>query len=162
MRDLKKVLVVGFFILGIFVLPAAYANEAAYSSDEHSGYAHRKHERMGKKGEEIYNQLNLTQDQKKQLEANKQKHRENMEAVFEKMKSYKEDFNHELMKSTLDMNKINEIHSQFKTVQSQMSDDRLNSILEVRKILTPEQFSKFLSLMDQHKHEHKRHWDEEK
>ena len=67
--DFKKILVAVFFILGISVLPAAYANEDGHSFDEHSGYAHRKHERMGKKGEEIYSRLNLTQDQKKQSSA---------------------------------------------------------------------------------------------
>jgi Spy/CpxP family protein refolding chaperone len=77
--------------------------------------------------QEIYNQLNLTEVQKKQLEANKIQHRAKMKAVREQMKSYRQVFQQELMKPVLDMNKINELHSQLKALESQMADDRLNS-----------------------------------
>ena len=106
---------------------------------------------MEKRNQEIYTQLSLTDEQKKQLEDNKQKNREKRKALFEKMRSYKDALNKELMKSNLDVNKINVIQAQFKVLQSQMTDERLNSILEVRRILTPEQFAKFVLLMDQHK-----------
>ena len=149
MMDFKKNIFVCVLMTGFCALPIVYADEA-----DHSFYSSSKwHERMEKKREEIYGQLNLTEGQKKQLEANKKRHHEDKRVVFEKMKSYKESFKQELMKPDLDMSKINEIQSQFKAVQSQMTDDRLRSILEVRKILTPQQFTKFISLMEKHKHE---------
>ena len=37
-----------------------------------------------------------------------------------------------------------------------MLDNRLNSILEVRKILTPEQFKKFIGKMQEHKEHFKK------
>ncbi|MBI3602396.1 MAG: Spy/CpxP family protein refolding chaperone [Candidatus Omnitrophica bacterium] len=136
-----KVLMITVLMCSVMALPLVYANDQG-----------GKHEWRGKKIQEIYNQLNLTDDQKKQLESNKQKQRQQMKAVFEQMKTQREAFRQELMKPNLDMAKINSIHAQMKTLQEQMADNRLNSILEVRKILTVDQFSKFTSLMEQHRH----------
>ncbi len=103
---------------------------------------------------EIYNQLNLTEMQKKQLEDNKIQHRDKMKSDREQMKSYREAFQQELMKPQLDMDKINELHSRMKALESQMADDRLNSILAVRSILTPQQFSQLVTLIHKRKLEH--------
>jgi len=104
--------------------------------------------------QEIFSQLNLTESQKKQLEANKIQHRAKMKSAREQMKSYREAFQQELMKPQLDMNKIHKLHNSLKALESQMADDRLNSILEVRTILTPQQFSEFAALLHKHKFEH--------
>ena len=65
----------------------------------------------GQRIQEIYNQLNLTDDQKKQLEANKQQHRAKMESARQEMKADKEALQEELMKPQLDMSKINGLHN---------------------------------------------------
>ena len=105
----------------------------------------------GQRIQEIYNQLNLTDDQKKQLEANKKQHRAKMESIRQEMKADKEALREELMKPQLDMPKVTVLHDQIKALQSQMEDIKLSSILAVRAILTPEQFSKFANLMHKHK-----------
>jgi Spy/CpxP family protein refolding chaperone len=110
------------------------------------------HEKRGKNIQEIYTQLKLTDEQKKKLEDNKTKHHEQKEGTFKKMRSLREALKQELMKSALDMNKINEIQTQIKAFQAQTADDRLNHILEVRAILTAEQFAKFNALMEKRKH----------
>lgn len=112
-----------------------------------------------KKFDEFFGQLNLTEEQKQQLKENKASHREKNKSSFEQAKSYREAMKNELMKPELDMSKIYEIHSQLKTLHAQMADDRLSSILEVRKILTPEQFSKFISLMEERR---SKFWSEHK
>jgi len=110
-------------------------------------YAQEKRpEHQGK----MFDQLNLNDKQKQAMEANKAAHRGKVKQDFEKMKALKEEFNAELMKPKLDMGKINSLQKQFKALQAQLADDRLNSILEVRKILTPDQFSKFISLVKEH------------
>jgi Spy/CpxP family protein refolding chaperone len=98
----------------------------------------------------MFEQLNLSDKQKQAMEANKAAHRGKLKHNFEKMKALKEEFNTELMKPKLNMGKINTLQNQFKTFQAQLVDDRLNSILAVRKILTPEQFAKFISLVKEH------------
>ena len=144
-----KLLLSSLIVLSWIVIPLAHANEGKEWKE--GRFAHKGKEWREKKVEEMYAQLNLTEDQKKSLEENKKKNRGSKKEIFEKLRSNREALNSELMKPELDMNKVNEIQSQLKNLQSQMADERLSSILEVRKILTPEQFKKFNSLMGQHK-----------
>jgi Spy/CpxP family protein refolding chaperone len=108
----------------------------------------------GQRIQEIYSQLNLTDDQKKQLESNKQDHRAKMEITRQEMKVDKKALQEALMSPQLDMARIEQVDGQIKALLSQMEDDRLNSVLAVRSILTPDQFSKFVSLMRKHRQEH--------
>jgi len=95
--------------------------------------------------------LNLTEDQQKQLKAIKQKERQTMKSTFEAIKSNREAFNEEIVKATPDMSKINELQNQLKTIQAQMADNHLNSVLEIKKIMTPEQFVGFMALQKERK-----------
>ena len=97
----------------------------------------------------MFEQLSLNDKQKEAMETNKAAHRGKMKQNFEKMKALKDEFNAELMKPKLNMSKINSLQKQFKAMQAQLADDRLSSILEVRKILTAEQFAKFISLANE-------------
>ncbi len=145
MTKFKKVLI-GFW--GVYVF-AALSLAQAQGPDSPPEKAH-----FERRIQEIYDQLNLTDDQKKQLEATKQGHRATMKSSRQAMKDDKEALQQELMKPQLDMPKINALHDQIKVVQSQMEDDKLRSILDVRAILTTEQFIKFVNLMHKHKQEH--------
>ena len=147
MTKFKKVLF-GFF--GLYIL-AALSLVQAQNTPGSEGPSQKWH--SGQRIQEIYSQLNLTDDQKKQLEVNKQQHRAKMESARQEIKADKETLKEELMKPRLDMPKINAIHDQIKSLQNQMEDGKLNSILAVRAILTPEQFSKFVNLMHKHKQE---------
>ncbi len=95
--------------------------------------------------------LNLSEDQEKQLQDSRQKQKEAMKSIFEQMKSNREAFDTEIVKTTLDMNKINDIQTRLKTIQSQIADNHLNSIVEIKKILTPEQFIGYMALEKEEK-----------
>src|SRR3989338_1642502 len=126
-----------------------------YAEEDSSSFLKGKGKWRNEKQEKFYSQLNLTEEQKKQLADNKSKYRKKMKAQFEQKKFYRGAIKNELMKSELEMDKINNVQNQLKSLQAQMTDDRLSSILEVRKILTSEQFSKFISLMEEEKKEFK-------
>ena len=57
----------------------------------------------------------------------------------------------ELQKDQLNMDSINQINSELKNLQAQILDRRLEGILEVRKVLTPEQFKKFTDRTEERK-----------
>src|SRR3989338_6745032 len=104
MKMRKEALV--YFLVFCFLSPLeVYAQNMDSNSPGQSFFSKRANKR-GKMIEEVYGQLNLSDDQKKQLEANKGKWRENRKANFEKMKTLKEALNDELMKPELDRNKI--------------------------------------------------------
>ena len=151
--NVRKRIFVSLVIINLLVLPSAYANDAADPSSEHEGRSHRRGDGMWKKIQQIHDQLNLSEEQKKQLDENKSKSKAQMKDLFEKKRSLRTAMRQELMKPELDMNKINDIQTQLKASQSEMVDHRLNSILEVRKILSPDQFQKFLSLFEKYRDE---------
>ena len=148
MTKFKKVLF-GFFVAYLFALLSLAQAQNASGADGSSQKWH-----SGQRIQEIYNQLNLTDVQKKQLEANKEQHRAKIQSTRQEMKTYREALQQELMRPQVDLPRINAIHNQIKSLQSQMEDDRLSSILAVRAILTPEQFLEFVNLMHKHKQEH--------
>lgn len=147
MTKFKKVLC---SCLGVYLFAVLSLAHAQSAPDE--DIAVKEH--MGQHIQAIYSQLNLTDVQKQQLEANKQEHRSKMENARQAMKTNRQELQEELMKPQLDMPKINAIHGQIKALQAQMEDVKLSSILAVRAILTPEQFSKFVNLMHRHKQDH--------
>jgi Spy/CpxP family protein refolding chaperone len=96
----------------------------------------------------LYKDLGLTKEQKQSLEENKNKNKEQMKALFQNMREKTALVRQELQKEQLDMVKITQLNNELKQLQAQMLDYKLQSILEVRKILTPEQFRKFSAKME--------------
>ncbi len=156
MKSFKKLMVAAFIVLGMFIAPNIYAAEKGDTQCKECAMSQEKCEKMGEKRQKIWDQLNLTTEQKKQLGENKAKNREAMTTKFEQMKSCRESLKEELMKPELDMNKINGIQFQIKALQVEMVDNHLKSVLDVRTILTREQFEKFIEITGKHgKWQHK-------
>jgi periplasmic protein CpxP/Spy len=147
--DRRNIIVITAVAVLLLAAPAVYA-EGDWGKGIGGGDFRKEHGWKEKKAE-IYSQLGLTDQQKQELEANKAQNKEQRKAFFEKMRAKRKELNQELMKPTLDMPKIEAIQTELKSMQAQMIDDRLNSTLSVRKILSPEQFAKFITLMEERK-----------
>ena len=151
MRTIKEMFLTSSLCL-LIAIPAAFAADPVVPNQ-----VVEAKQGMKSKGEhKMFAQLNLTEDQRKQLKANKEQQRAQMKSNIQQMKAQREALHQELMKPQLDMDKINAIQTQLKANMAQMADSRLNSILEVRKILTPEQFAKFISTMKE-RHQRREH-----
>lgn len=123
-------------------VPMVYADSGMGDKDSHQdgGWHHEGKEKM------LAKILNLTDDQVKQLKDLHQKQSEAMKSAFKQIKSNREAFEAEIVKASPDMNKITDLQNQLKTAQTQMADDNLNSLLAVKKVLTPEQFAGYMAL----------------
>jgi Spy/CpxP family protein refolding chaperone len=93
-------------------------------------------------------ELNLTAEQEESLKNHKAMSREGMKAFRKRMSDKMKELGDEVQKQELDMEKINRLNSELKTMHSEMQDNRLKDILEVREILTPEQFGKFRGFIE--------------
>ncbi len=62
------------------------------------------------------------------------------------MKANKKIFEEEIVKAAPDMNKISAAQGATKALLSQMADNHLNMLLDIKKVLTPEQFSGYMAL----------------
>ena len=144
MIKFKKVLLV---CIGLCIF-AAMPPAGAQNTSAPSGLSSQWHT-----GQRIFSQLNLTDEQKnnwRPISNSTVKDGKGPQAI----KAARQALQDELMKTQLDMAKVTALHEQIKALQAQMEDIKLSSILTVRDILTPEQFSKFVNLMHKHKQEH--------
>jgi Spy/CpxP family protein refolding chaperone len=138
-----KQFVYSFGIIGIMLLTS---NLYAQTPGDHSTGRETMREKMKARMLEVFKQLNLNHEQEKQLKVQRNKHREQTEEIRKSLKTKREEIRNELQKQELNMEKINKTHSELKDLRSKTADLRLEGILEVRKILTTEQFKKFCEL----------------
>ncbi|MDD5136002.1 MAG: Spy/CpxP family protein refolding chaperone [Candidatus Omnitrophica bacterium] len=144
---IKKVITL--LVITAFVLSSGIGY--VYAGDKCTECGKNAKGNVGVRQEKLYKALNLTDEQKKMLEENKTKNTEQMKATFDQIKEKKNAMREELQKATLDMGKITQINNDLKKLESDMLDQRLQSILGVRHILSPEQFKKFSEKMKEHK-----------
>ena len=144
----QRILVLCFLLFGFLIVPIVSADEPVASLEKENLMSER-HQKRDEKIQEIYRQLNLNEQQQKQLADNKLSSQTKKSALYKALRLHKENLNRELMRANLDMKKINDIQSKIKILQVEGVDDRLNSILAVRHILTTEQFSQFIKLMEE-------------
>ena len=132
-------------VIGLFLSPLyAYARPRKRHFLGDKTWKEGKEDRRSK----IYQQLDLSPEQAEQLEALRNTHREMGKQFRNNIKAKKGELKKELRKQELDMEKINQLHSELKMMLGQREDDRLKEILEARKILTSEQLEKFLELRE--------------
>ncbi len=130
-------------IVGVMLLTSnVYSQPPEDSFNRHE----EMREKMKAKMLEVFKQLDLSPEQEKQLQAHRKNHRGQAGEFREDMKAKKDALRDELQKEELNMEEIYKIHNELKSMLSQKADHRLEGILEVRKILTAEQFRKFCEL----------------
>ena len=143
MKDTVKQFAYSVGIIGVMLLSS---NVYSQTPENHDTRHEAVREKMRTQMLKIFKQLNLSEEQEKQLEAHRNKHREEAGEFRKSIQAEKEEMRNELQQQELNMEKINKIHSDLKGLYSQKADHRLNGILEVRKMLTPEQFKRFCEL----------------
>ena len=123
----------------LLMAPTAYADW-----DGHGGKGN-----MEEHVQKVFDKLGLSAEQKKQLKENREKHRAGREAQRKAMKENMKAMGEELKKQDYDVAKVTAIVEQGKQLHNQMADEHLAALLEVRKILTSEQFAKFSRMMEE-------------
>jgi Spy/CpxP family protein refolding chaperone len=93
-------------------------------------------------------ELNLTQEQMQRLDALQQQSKKQMEQPRQALRQARQDLAN-LMASNADENAIRAKHNQLQQLQQQMANVRFQNMLEMRKVLTPEQRQRFAQLMQQ-------------
>ncbi len=134
------------YSLGIIGVMLLASNVYSQPTERHSPGHEAMREKIEARMLEVYKQLDLSPEQEKQLKAHINKQKEQGKDIHESIRAKREEMKIELQKQELNMAKINKINSELKSIKSKKSDHRLESILEVREILTVEQFLKFMEL----------------
>ena len=104
----------------------------------------------GDRMEKLLQQLELTPEQSQQISAIQENSRTESETLWQEMQT-----NHEQMKSLLSSDaspeQLRQQHQQVQALRQQLGDNRFETMLQVREILTPEQRTQMAELMEQHR-----------
>lgn len=107
--------------------------------------------KMEERIKEIHKELGLSPEQQQKLNAHREQQSKGREEFFSQMRAKRKELAQELQNPELNMDRVNAIHTEIKAMMNQKADQKLEHILYVRQVLTPEQFSKFMGLMEKHK-----------
>jgi Spy/CpxP family protein refolding chaperone len=105
--------------------------------------AGRIHQRRRVEAQRIAKELNLTPEQEEGLKQNRITQNEQMKELRTALKEQMTKLKEELNKPEVNQAALKTIATELKSLHAQMVDQRLASILAVKKILTSEQFAKF-------------------
>ena len=134
------------YSLGIVGVMLLTSNVYSQPREDRFNRSDEMREKMKAKMLEVFKQLDLSPEQETQLKTHRKNHRGQAGEFRESFKAKKEAIKNELQKEELNMENIYTIHDELKDLLLQKADHRLEGILEVRKILTAEQFRKFCEL----------------
>lgn len=107
--------------------------------------------RMEARMEKMEVLLDLTAAQKEQLQSFRTSHRAQGVTFQKEIQTIRKEIGAETQKPELDMAKITQLHTRLKELLARQADHRLEGILNVRKTLTPAQFTKFMVLVKDRK-----------
>jgi Spy/CpxP family protein refolding chaperone len=98
----------------------------------------------GKKHEEIFEniikELNLSPEQQQRIAAQKAKEKEGSAVLREQMKNLRDELGKELEKEVTDKGKVDALVAQMKELTGKRMENKIEGILSLKEILTPEQF----------------------
>lgn len=96
--------------------------------------------------EKIISGLGLTAEQKAAIEERKAKREAALSGLFATIEALRQSIQEEFRKPVLDRERVRELNRESKELVGKAMDIRLESLLEVREILTPAQHAKMIEL----------------
>ena len=99
--------------------------------------------------DKIFDQLNLTPEQKQKLKTNKQAQLQEMQAVTASLREKRKILQEALKNPLATRASVLGIAKEIKELQAKQIDLRLDGIFSVKEILTPEQYARFQQLMEE-------------
>jgi Spy/CpxP family protein refolding chaperone len=109
-----------------------------------------QNKRMGRgnRMEKLLQQLDLTSEQSQQIETIQEQFRSENEALWQEMQANKQQMR-SLLSSDTSAEELRQQHQQAQSLHQQLSDNRFETMLQIRDVLTPEQRSELAQIMEQ-------------
>ena len=120
-----------------------------------------KHGRKWGRGggmKQLFQQLNLSSEQSQQIEAIQEQFKTENETLRQQMQTQHQEMR-SLMASDATSEQLRSQHQQVQDLHQQLGNNRFETMLQVREVLTPEQRTQMAELMEQHQGKiGHRHW----
>jgi Spy/CpxP family protein refolding chaperone len=97
----------------------------------------------------LFGDLNLTQQQKDKLAADRKQNQEKLRQLREQLRTRRQELNSELNKTPLDKKKIARLAADITRITGQVLDVRIQSAIALKETLTKEQFARFQAKLKQ-------------
>ncbi|MCA9403921.1 MAG: periplasmic heavy metal sensor [Candidatus Omnitrophica bacterium] len=107
--------------------------------------------RMEEKIEQMHAELGLSQEQQEKLKAHRDAKMEKRQDFRENMRNKRRALREELQKPDFDRQRVKGLHEDIKKLMNESADQRLEDIMYVREILTPEQYKAFMEKKEEFK-----------
>ena len=108
--------------------------------------------------ENFAKELELTPEQEAQIKQQREQQKKENQATREQLKAKNQELRQELDKATIDEAKVNSLVSEITALDGQKLGQRVEGVISMKKILTPEQQAKMKARME----ERKKNWQEKK
>ena len=108
----------------------------------------RQGERRGDKAEKLIEQLDLSDEQVQQLNTIRQKYASQLQPLRERIRATAEELR-TMMQGEASDTALRMKHKEMASLRQKMGDLRFESMIEMRKVLTPQQRQEFAQLMQQ-------------
>ena len=147
---IKKTFGIAFLLAILFGTTASYAGPRDSSSAAMKDSSHQK----------MFEQLNLTVDQKAKMKALRQEMQDLRKANMEKMKALRDKSKDELLKAAPNKTVLYGFAKEMGDLHKAMAEHMADHLLKVKAVLTKEQFEKMLSkdflkgMREQRMHDH--------
>ena len=105
-------------------------------------YAERTRDFQKNKTERLIEKLDLSLEQQEQLREQRAKNEEKAKGLKKRLRSKRSELSEELEKEDIDKQKVYSVITEVETLMGDQLEQRVERILTMREILTPEQFKK--------------------
>lgn len=110
----------------------------------------------GNRGQKMYQQLNLSADQQAQIKSIREQAKTSNQGLRQQLKTAREQLKTLLASNDASDSALRQAHQQLQPLTQQMSDQRFDTMLKIRNVLTPAQRTKLAELRKQGGHRHHR------
>ena len=130
---------------------SALSSESYQLAQAPEAFRERPLRKRGARRLKLMEEINLSDDQKNKLAAIRDEYKEQIQSLRQQMHSERQKLRN-LMAETVSETEIRDQHQQVAALGQSLHNLRFESMLRMRKVLTPEQRSQFVQLMKQHRH----------
>ncbi len=103
-------------------------------------------ERINERRQELQRELNLTSEQSEKIREIHEEAKEDLKDLHQKLKEEREEMR-SLLASNANTNRLRQQHEKIQVLKERFDDQRFETMLDVREILTPDQRSQMSELM---------------
>ncbi len=132
------------------------SGKIAQASPDGSGFKGRRRRKGGMK--QIFQQLDLSTEQQERIKAIRQESKQNNSSLRQEMKQAQEKMRKLMVSDTSD-SELRKQHEQIQSLKQKLGNQRFETMLKIRQVLTPEQRTKMAELKQQRWQKRRERWE---